>query len=105
MSDLGQSRRFRDVRGMSDLPPTADISGHGRHFAFVPFPDVVLATETRPFSTQAVYSINSSARIRIGAGIVIPRAFAVLRLISKDSLVTSSIGSALGGVPLNIASA
>jgi hypothetical protein len=36
MSDLGQTRRFRDVRGMSGLPPPADISGHGRHFAFVP---------------------------------------------------------------------
>jgi hypothetical protein len=39
MSVLGQTRRFRDVRGMSGLPPTADISGHGRHFAFVPEAD------------------------------------------------------------------
>jgi hypothetical protein len=36
MSGLGQTRRFRDVRGMSGLPQTADISGLGRHFAFVP---------------------------------------------------------------------
>jgi len=41
MSALGQTRRFRDVRGMSGLPPTADISGHGRHFAFVPIADGV----------------------------------------------------------------
>jgi len=40
MSALGQTRRFRDVRGMSGLPPTADISGHGRHFAFVPEADI-----------------------------------------------------------------
>ena len=40
MSGLGQTRRFRDVRGMSGLPPTADISGHGRHFAFVPNADI-----------------------------------------------------------------
>jgi hypothetical protein len=36
MSLLGQTRRFRDVRDMSGLPQTADISGPGRHFAFVP---------------------------------------------------------------------
>src|SRR6476620_3367847 len=36
MSAWGQTRRFRDVRGISDLPPTADISGPGRHFAFGP---------------------------------------------------------------------
>jgi hypothetical protein len=40
MSASGQTRRFRDVRGMSGLPQTADISGRGRHFAFVPKPDV-----------------------------------------------------------------
>jgi hypothetical protein len=36
MSASGQTRQFRDVRGMSGLPPTADISVPGRHFAFVP---------------------------------------------------------------------
>src|SRR5438445_1772745 len=30
------SRRFGDVRGVSGLPPTADISGTGWHFAFGP---------------------------------------------------------------------
>jgi hypothetical protein len=34
-----QTRRFRDVRGMSGLPQTADISGPCRRFAFVPQPD------------------------------------------------------------------
>ena len=33
---VGQSRRLRDVGGMSGLLLTADISGPGRHFAFVP---------------------------------------------------------------------
>jgi hypothetical protein len=42
VSALGQSRRFRDVRGMSGLPPTVDISGHGRHFAFGPISDLPL---------------------------------------------------------------
>jgi hypothetical protein len=36
MSALGQTRRFRDVHGMSGLTPTADISGLSRHFALVP---------------------------------------------------------------------
>jgi hypothetical protein len=41
MSASGQTRRFRDVRGMSGLPQTADISGRGRHFAFVPKADIL----------------------------------------------------------------
>jgi hypothetical protein len=45
MSGLGHSRRFCDVRGVSGLPPTADISGHGRHFAFVPKADLSLVIE------------------------------------------------------------
>src|SRR5258705_13824256 len=40
MSASGQTRRFRDVRGMSGLPQTADISGPGRHFAFGPIADL-----------------------------------------------------------------
>jgi len=36
MSVVGQTRRFRDVRGMSGLPQTSDIAGPGQHFAFVP---------------------------------------------------------------------
>ena len=39
-SALGQARRFRDVRLTSGLPPTADISGTGWHFAFGPQPDI-----------------------------------------------------------------
>src|ERR1700704_5038487 len=42
-SVVGQSRRFRDVCRMSGLPQTADISGPGRHFAFVPLAVVVVA--------------------------------------------------------------
>jgi hypothetical protein len=41
MSQMGQTRRFRDVRDMSGLPQTADISGPDRHFAFVPTADIV----------------------------------------------------------------
>jgi hypothetical protein len=44
MSALGQSRRFGDVRRMSGLPQTADISGPSRHFAFVPKADLAHQT-------------------------------------------------------------
>jgi hypothetical protein len=46
MTALGHSRRFRDVRDMSGQPQTADISGPGRHFAFVPLSDITLAPRT-----------------------------------------------------------
>jgi hypothetical protein len=36
----GQTRRFRRVRGASGLPQTADTSGPGQHFAFVPEVDM-----------------------------------------------------------------
>ena len=38
---MGQTRRFRDVRGMSGLTPTADISGLSRHFALGPGAEVL----------------------------------------------------------------
>jgi hypothetical protein len=40
MPAKGQTRRFRDVRGMSGPLHTADISGPDQHFAFVPYPDI-----------------------------------------------------------------
>jgi hypothetical protein len=41
MSASGHSRRLGHVGDMSGLPPTADVSEPGRHFAFVPNPDMV----------------------------------------------------------------
>jgi hypothetical protein len=41
MSQMGRTRRFRDVCGMSGLPLTADISGPGRHFALGPIAEVL----------------------------------------------------------------
>ena len=38
---LGHTRRFHDVRRMSGLAPTADISGDARHYAFGPIGDVL----------------------------------------------------------------
>jgi len=56
MSASGQTRRFRDVRDMSGLPQTANISGPGRHFALGPIADLngsrvgwVIARPVKPF--------------------------------------------------------
>jgi len=49
MSASGQTRRFRDVREMSGLPRTADISGPVRHFAFVPISDAPLDVSRATF--------------------------------------------------------
>jgi hypothetical protein len=38
---MGQTRQFRDVSDMSGLPRRSDISGPGRHFAFVPISEVI----------------------------------------------------------------
>jgi hypothetical protein len=42
-----QTRRFRDVRDMSGLPQTADISGPGRHVSKGPEAEV----ETHPVNS------------------------------------------------------
>jgi hypothetical protein len=57
---MGQTRRFRDARRMPGLPPTADISGAGRHFAFGPTTDMARAErraeiEVRPSFCIAPY--------------------------------------------------
>ena len=49
MSAGGQTRRFRDARRRSGLPPTSDIFRLGRHFAFGPSADVTtLLAESLP---------------------------------------------------------
>jgi hypothetical protein len=73
MSELGQTRRFRDVRGLSDLPPTSDVSRSDRHFAFVPKAEVVrwaigLQHDALPSSTSAAYSaVSGSLSRQVGA--------------------------------------
>jgi hypothetical protein len=44
MSASGHTRRFHDVRRMSGLAPTADISGDTLHYAFGPIAE---ATPTK----------------------------------------------------------
>src|SRR3979409_2253122 len=49
MSAWGHSRRLGHVGDKSGLPQTADISGSGRHFAFVPIPDSCTAANSISF--------------------------------------------------------
>jgi hypothetical protein len=90
-SEKGHSRRLGHVGDMSGLPQAPDISGPGRHFAFVPL------TEIAP-----PHSITSSARASSIDGILMPRAFAVVRLINRLNLVGCSKGSSPGAAPLRI---
>src|SRR5262249_107561 len=60
------------------------------------------ALQQTPLPPTIGYSISSSARIRSEGGIVMPRAFAVLRLITSSSLVGCTIGRLAGLAPLRI---
>src|SRR6266700_4835957 len=55
-------------------------------------------------STQQLYSITSSARVRRLGGISRPSAFAVLRLMTNSNLVGNSTGRSAGFAPLRILS-
>ncbi len=53
MSASGQTRHFRDVCCMSGLPPTADISGPGWHFAFVPTCDMAAIDKVQRIASRS----------------------------------------------------
>ena len=55
-------------------------------------------------SLMLIYSITSSAPISSDCGIVRPRAFAVLRLMTSSNLVGCSTGRSEGLAPLRILS-
>jgi carboxypeptidase Taq len=58
----------------------------------------------QPYELASSHSIISSARARIGCGIVRPSALAVLRLMTSSNLVGCSIGRSPGFAPLRILS-
>ena len=74
MSALGQKQTFAVQKGMSALPPKADMCGATSDVRFVPIADM---------HDCCRYSITSSARASTDGGIVRPSAFAVLRLIDQ----------------------
>src|SRR3979411_402900 len=53
-SVVGQTRRFRDVHGLSDLPPTSDVSRSNRHFAFGPGPVISRMLSRRARATRTI---------------------------------------------------
>jgi hypothetical protein len=64
-----------------------------RHVREVPY----AAVSNR--SKAALYSITSSARSRIEIGTSMPRALAVLKLITSSNFVGSSTGKSAGFIP------
>jgi hypothetical protein len=71
-------------RGMSALPPKADIAECDGHVRFVPKADILRC------GRDWRYSITSSARETRVAGTFSPSALAVLRLITSSNLVGPS---------------
>ena len=71
MSALGQKRTFAVQKGMSALPPIADMCSAKTNVRFVPKADI--------------YSITSSAMESTLDGTVRPSALAVLRLITSSN--------------------
>jgi hypothetical protein len=72
MPAWGRSRLFGDVRRMSGLPPTSDVSRPGRHFAFVPLPEVASVTRSprrRARAQGSRFGTPSTVRAAHGAGI------------------------------------
>jgi hypothetical protein len=48
MTQLGQKQKWLSLNGISALPSTADMRRLHRHVGFVPTPEVVVQTKSRP---------------------------------------------------------
>ena len=70
MSALGQKQTCAAQKGMSALPPKADMCDATRDVRFVPIADIT--------AQKRFYSITSSARADSVGGTLMPSAFAVL---------------------------
>jgi len=76
MSDLGHSRRFDLLGTTSALPPTSDISGSSRHFAFGERPSERHQPDARDRSAKALPSTKS--------GLLQPFEHRILRLLRAE---------------------
>src|SRR5262249_5333853 len=83
---------IRAAKGMSALPPKADMCGATRDVRFGPKADMLS------------HSITSLALARSDCGTVRPNAFAVLRLITSSYLVGACTGRLAGFSPLRMRS-
>jgi hypothetical protein len=83
----------KESRTVSALLPKADMCGAAKDVRYGPIADI-----------EPLYSITSSARASSEGGIVIPRAFAVLRLITSSYFVGSCTGRSAGFSPLRMRS-
>jgi hypothetical protein len=100
MSAEGQERRIGAVRNISALPLRADVG------ADIVEPPVSVITGREQLQQtnvrQCGYSITSSASESRLSEILMPSAFAVLRLITVSNLVGCRTGRSAGFAPLRI---
>jgi hypothetical protein len=90
---VGQKRSSSCIPVRSVHALIADVQRLRRHFRFVPISDIAMP-----------YSITSSARARSAAGISMPSALAVLRLITSSYFVGACTGRSVGFSPLRMRS-
>jgi enamine deaminase RidA (YjgF/YER057c/UK114 family) len=114
MSALGQSRRFDLLSIKSALPRTSDVSGRGRHFAFVPTGDLaqvdnaVGSLRSPLFSPLATGYVQQRPRIGIDT---MTRWISALSLLSLVLFWTNQgradpleyIGKPVRGIPVSSA--
>ena len=92
MSALGQKQTYAVRKGMSALPPKADMCSATGDVRLVPIADI------------SPYSIISSARESKLGGTVRPIALADFKLMTSSYLFGSCTGSSAGFSPLRIRS-
>src|SRR5215510_11167894 len=91
-------RHAGGLAGTTEDPQKAD------GFAAAPKGVSLVPRGSRIAAKGRAYSITSSARASREGGTVIPRALAVLRLITRSNLIGCSTGRSVGFAPLRILS-
>ena len=121
MFETGQTETRARQRGMSVLPPGADMSMTGRcapkaalgqaqnsSFRFTPKnrlnSEIVAGPKSAANGSGTSHSITSSARSNTAGGISTPSLLAVFRLMTVLNCVGCSIGMSAGLAPFNILS-
>ena len=112
MSALGHKQTCAMRKGMSALPPKADMCGATRDVRLVPIADIErkcaarasMAVRLMPMQQKHLYSITSSVRAsRLFDGLM-PSTLAVLRLMISSNLVAFWTGRSPGFSPLSMRS-
>src|SRR4029077_16723518 len=102
ISALCQKQTCAVQKGMSALPPKADMCSATRYVRFVPKADIRAELDVccRAEVDIGAYSRSVSARMINEFGSVIPRDLAAFRLRANSNRVGRSIGKSVGRAPL-----